>query len=249
MSLKQWHEHGPIVDETDEEFSLAASRISVRSPGSPDSAFFQDSTQALEPRTPTKKLGDTGGDARSDTPLNPAMWQMWQEMEGDEDGSGEIAMLCGDLDHDKACIDSRREFHSDPTEGWVMLKSSDLPAWAGASPVLPAHRIFAFSHFRAAKVSTWPREAALHSPPTDRPVVRSPTPLPPCHRHRQCRRRRSLAATSAAAAAALAVALTGATAAVAARAAGLGRGARGVLAQRRTGSTSGRRGAGTACGR
>ncbi len=134
MSLKQWHKHEPVVDE---EFSLEASRISVRSPGSPDSGYFQDSTQALEPRTPSKKQGDTGGGAHSDTPLDPAMWQMWQEMEGDEDGSGEIAMLCGDLDHDKDCIDSRREFHSDPTEGWVMLKSSELPAWAGAAPAQP----------------------------------------------------------------------------------------------------------------
>ncbi len=132
MSLKQWHKHDPVVDE---EFSLAASRISVRSPGTPDSgSFFQDSTQGLEPLTPTKRQGDTGGDAQSDAPLDPAMWQMWEEMEGDEDGSGEIAMLCGDLDHDKTCIDSRREFHSDPSEGWVMLKSSNLPPWAGAAP-------------------------------------------------------------------------------------------------------------------
>jgi hypothetical protein len=131
MSLKQWHKHDPIEDE---EFSLAASRISVRSPGSPDSTFIQDSTQDLESRTPAKRQGGTAGGETSDTSLDPAMWQMWQEMEGDEDGSGEIAMLCGDLDHDKACIDSRREFHSDPAEGWVMLKSSDLPAWAGAAP-------------------------------------------------------------------------------------------------------------------
>jgi hypothetical protein len=64
MSLKQWHKHDPIEDE---EFSLAASRISVRSPGSPDSTFIQDSTQALESRTPAKRQGDTAGGAPSES--------------------------------------------------------------------------------------------------------------------------------------------------------------------------------------
>ena len=130
MSLKQWHKHDPVVED---DFSLAYSRISRRSStaGEDDIDFLQDARN--ETRPSSKSRMDTGVplDQESDA-VDPAMWQMWQEKEGDEDGSGDIAMLCGDLDYDKNCVDSRREFHADPQEGWVMLKSSDLPAWAGA---------------------------------------------------------------------------------------------------------------------
>ena len=130
MSLKQWHKHDPVIDDA---FSLAHSRINVRpaTSATEDSAFIQDTTQNLGSRPSSRSRSDPTGYEQTEEDLDPSMWQMWQEKEGDEDGSGDIAMLCGDLDYDKNCIDSRREFHSDPREGWVMLKSSDLPAWAG----------------------------------------------------------------------------------------------------------------------
>jgi hypothetical protein len=127
MSLKQWHKHDPIIDDA---FSLANSRINSRAATSTndDGGFIQDEAYELGSRPGSRARTDP---AQKDAELDPAMWQMWEEKEGDQDGSGDIAMLCGDLDYDKNCIDSRREFHSDPHEGWVMLKSSDLPAWAG----------------------------------------------------------------------------------------------------------------------
>lgn len=64
--------------------------------------------------------------------LDNSVWLLWEEMEGDTDGSGELAMCAGTLDPERTRIHPLGKFMSEPLEGPVMTKLADAPVWATA---------------------------------------------------------------------------------------------------------------------
>mmetsp|Transcript_3816 Transcript_3816/g.9608 ORF Transcript_3816/g.9608 Transcript_3816/m.9608 type:complete len:489 (+) Transcript_3816:29-1495(+) len=61
--------------------------------------------------------------------LDASVWQAWEEMEGDEDGSGDVAMKTGELDVDKTREHPLGKFLEDPVEGSVLSKTGITPVW------------------------------------------------------------------------------------------------------------------------
>jgi hypothetical protein len=93
---------------------------------------------------------------RYDTPsgrLDGSIWLAWQEMEGDTDGSGEIAMHVGELDPEPTRLEPLGTFINEPVEGDVLIKTSRIPVFASGygqniGPSLSGHCLWEFEVIR-----------------------------------------------------------------------------------------------------
>ena len=85
--------------------------------------------------------------------LDGSVWWAWQEMEGDTDGSGEIAMRVGELDPEPTRLEPRGTFIEEPVEGDVLIKTSRIPVFASGygqniGPSLSGHCLWEFEVIR-----------------------------------------------------------------------------------------------------
>lgn len=125
MSLKQWTKSaGPAKSKTLAKAASFASSVSQTS--LPDANEEWAMMQAAERRERSARYATP---VNKDGGLDMSVWLEWAEMEGDEDGSGDIAIQVGELDGEPTRLEPLGHFDPDH-EGWTIVKCSKNPVFS-----------------------------------------------------------------------------------------------------------------------